>query len=57
MRALHKELITIITGVKKQVNSDLLLAKDLYKVNGVLLIEQFVSEYLEISAATVGAFG
>jgi hypothetical protein len=39
MRALHKELITIITGVKKQVNSDLLLAKDLYKVNGVLLIE------------------
>jgi hypothetical protein len=57
MRVLHKELITIITGVKKQVNSDFLPAKDLYKVNSVLLIEQFVSEYLEMLAATVGAFG
>lgn len=57
MRALHKELLTIITGVKKQVNSDLLPVKDLYKVNGVLLIEQLASEYLEMSAATFGAFG
>jgi len=57
MRALHKELLTIISGVKKKVNSDLLPAKDLYRVNGVLLIEQLASEYLEMSAATFGAFG
>ena len=57
MRALHQELLTIIVAVKKQVNSDLLPAKDLYKVNGVLLIEQLASEYLEMSAATFGSFG
>ncbi|CCK74273.1 MAG: hypothetical protein KBT75_00920 [Oleispira antarctica] len=57
MRALHQKLLTIISTVKKQVNSDLLPAKDLYRVNGVLLIEQLASEYLEMSAATFGAFG
>ena len=57
MRALHQELLSIITAVKKQVNSDLLPAKDLYRVNGVLLIEQLASEYLELSAATFGTFG
>lgn len=57
MRILHKELLTIIESVKKQVNSDLLPAKDLYRVNSVLLIEQLASEYLELSAATFGTFG
>lgn len=57
MRILHKELLSIITTVKKQVNSDLLPTKDLYRVNGVLLIEQLASEYLELSAATFGTFG
>ena len=57
MRIMHKELLALITGVKKQVNSDLLPAKDLYKVNGILLIEQLASEYLEMSAATFGSFG
>ena len=57
MRILHKELLTVIETVKKQVNSDLLPAKDLYKVNSVLLIEQLASEYLELSAATFGTFG
>jgi hypothetical protein len=57
MRTLHQNLLTIIAGVKKQLNSDLLPAKDLYRVNGVLLIEQLASEYLELSAATFGTFG
>lgn len=57
MRILHEELLSIITTVKTQLNSDLLPAKDLYRVNGVLLIEQLASEYLEISAATFGTFG
>ncbi|MFT6448440.1 MAG: hypothetical protein ACJAW8_000787 [Oleispira sp.] len=57
MRILHKELLTAIESVKKQVNSDLLPAKDLYRVNSVLLIEQLASEYLELSAATFGTFG
>jgi hypothetical protein len=57
MRIMHKELLALIAGVKKQVNSDLLPAKDLYKVNGILLIEQLASEYLEMSAATFGSFG
>lgn len=57
MRILHKELLTVIEGIKKQVNSDLLPARDLYKVNGILLIEQLASEYLEMSAATFGSFG
>ena len=57
MRIMHKELLAIIEDVKKQVNSDLLPAKDLYKVNGILLIEQLASEYLEMSAATFGSFG
>jgi hypothetical protein len=57
MRTLHRDFLTIITDVKKQLNSDLLPAKDLYRVNGVLLIEQLASEYLELSAATFGTFG
>jgi hypothetical protein len=57
MRILHKDLLTIVSSIKNQVNSDLLPAKDLYKVNGVLLIEQLASEYLEMSAATFGSFG
>ena len=57
MRILHQELLTTIESVKKQVNSDLLPAKDLYRVNSVLLIEQLASEYLELSAATFGTFG
>lgn len=57
MRILHEDLLGIISIVKKQVNSDLLPAKDLYQVNGVLLIEQLASEYLEMSAATFGSFG
>ena len=57
MRILHKELLIVIEGIKKQVNSDLLPARDLYKVNGILLIEQLASEYLEMSAATFGSFG
>jgi hypothetical protein len=57
MRIMHKELLALIAGVRKQVNSDLLPAKDLYKVNGILLIEQLASEYLEMSAATFGSFG
>lgn len=57
MRILHKELLSIIDDVKKQVNSDLLPVKDLYTVSGVLLIEQLASEYLEMSAATFGTFG
>jgi hypothetical protein len=57
MRILHKELLTIILKVKKQVNGHFLATKDLYKVNGILLIEQLASEYLEISAATFGTFG
>lgn len=57
MRILHKELLTTIETVKKQVNSDLLPAKDLHRVNSVLLIEQLASEYLELSAATFGTFG
>jgi hypothetical protein len=57
MRILHKELLNIVDGVKTKVNSDLLPAKDLYNVNGVLLIEQLASEYLEMSAATFGSFG
>ncbi len=57
MRILHKDLLDIVVKIKKQVNSDLLPAKDLNKVNAVLLIEQLASEYLEISAATFGVFG
>lgn len=57
MRILHKELLIVIESIKKQVNSDLLPARDLYKVNGILLIEQLASEYLEMSAATFGSFG
>lgn len=57
MRILHKDLLIIIDDIKKQVNSDLLPAKDLNKVTGVLLIEQLASEYLEMSAATFGSFG
>jgi hypothetical protein len=57
MRIFHKDLLTIVNRIKKQVNSDLLPAKELYKVNGVLLIEQLASEYLEMSAATFGSFG
>jgi hypothetical protein len=57
MRILHKDLLTIIEDIKKKVNSDLLPAKMLNKVNGVLLIEQLASEYLEMSAATFGTFG
>lgn len=57
MRILHKDLLAIVEDIKKQVNSDLLPAKDLNKVTGVLLIEQLASEYLEMSAATFGSFG
>jgi hypothetical protein len=57
MRILHQKLLNIISGIKKQLNSDLLPAKDLYRVNGVLLIEQLASEYLEMSAATFGVYG
>jgi hypothetical protein len=57
MRILHKDLLYIVSSIKKQVHSDLLPAKDLYLVNGVLLIEQLASEYLEMSAATFGSFG
>lgn len=57
MRILHRDLLVVIEGVKKQLNSELLPHKDLNKVNAVLLIEQLASEYLEISAATFGTFG
>ena len=57
MRILHQDLLIIISGIKKQLNSDLLPTKDLYRVNGILLIEQLASEYLELSAATFGTFG
>lgn len=57
MRILHKELLTIVEDVKKQLNSDLLPARELNKVSGILLIEQLASEYLEMSAATFGSFG
>lgn len=57
MRILHKDLLTIIDDIKKQVNTDLLPAKVSNKVTAVLLIEQLASEYLEMSAATFGSFG
>lgn len=57
MRILHSKLLNIIVNVKKQINTELLPAKDLNKVNGILLIEQLASEYIEISANTFGVFG
>jgi hypothetical protein len=57
MRILHKDLLTNISEVKKQLSIDLLPSRDLNKVNAILLIEQLASEYLEISAATFGSFG
>ncbi len=57
MRILHKDLLAIVESVKKQLNSDLLPARELNKANGILLIEQLASEYLEMSAATFGSFG
>ena len=57
MRILHRDLLLVVTLVKKQLNSDLLPNKDLNKVNAILLIEQLASEYLELSAATFGTFG
>jgi hypothetical protein len=57
MRILHEDLLIIISGIKKQLNSDSLPAKDLYRVNGIVLIEQLASEYLELSAAILGTFG
>ena len=57
MRILHRDLLLVVTMVKKQLNSDLLPNKDLNKVNAILLIEQLASEYLELSAATFGTFG
>lgn len=57
MRILHRDLLSVVSLVKKQLNSDLLPNKDLNKVNAILLIEQLASEYLELSAATFGTFG
>lgn len=57
MRILHSNLLTTISDVRKQINSDLLPSKELNKLNGILLIEQLAAEYIEISAATFGVFG
>jgi hypothetical protein len=57
MRILHRDLLSIVTEVKNQLDSDLLPSRDLNKVNSILLIEQLASEYLELSAATFGTFG
>lgn len=57
MRILHSKLLDVVASVKKQINTELLPAKDLNKVNGTLLIKRLDSEYIEISAATFGKFG
>lgn len=56
MRLFHRQLLELIDDMKIQLNVDLLPPKDLYRINALLLAEQIASEYLEVSAATFGAF-
>lgn len=57
MRILHREFLTVLSGVKQELKTDLMDPAEAAQSGALLLIEQLGSEYLEMSAATFGTFG